>query len=283
MKQFLLLLIILLVVLNLPAQQKGMVWHGTLRLQGGAAREMTIRLELMMEGTNCIGMLYTRGVEKGSVFGCDYMMSGVYYNDFFDLKQVKVVRSVSMSGSECEQLEKLNLRTVAKDSFMSISGKWIWQSNDFIGMNLVKSNDEVSETTLDEFTVYRTELFQMYEDKEVFLHPSERMSPVLYTMQVDSTDIIVDIIGTASNSTDSIQLFLNGDPITANHPMDSGQLRIRIKFIAKGENELIIVNSSAKASKLVFNIGFTQNGKSKTSNGLVSFARNAVFILQRIQ
>ena len=283
MKQPLFLLIILLGALSTYAQQTGIVWQGKMRLQGGAAKEMNLRLELVMDGANCIGMLYTRASEKGSVFGCDYIVNGVYLNNFLDLKQVKVVRSVLMRGSECEQFEKLSLRTAAKDSFMNVSGKWIWQSGDFSNVNFVQLKEEVSEMTIDEFTAYRTELFQLYEEQSVFLPAAERMNPVVFQTVVDSTDLIVDIIGTTPNSTDSIQLFLNGDAITQSHSVSTGQLRVRIKSIANGENELTLVNTSANASKLLFNIGFTQNGKTKTSNGVVSFARNAVFIIRRNQ
>lgn len=267
--------------MNLNAQQKSIVWQGKLRLQGGASKEMNLRLELIMEGPNCIGVLYTRATDKGLVFGCDYIVNGLYLNNYFDLRQIKVIRSASVNSSECEQFEKLSLQHSTKDSAMSLNGKWVWKSDELIPVNFIKLSDEISEMALDEITTYRKELFQMYEEKSIYLSPADRLSEVVYQTEVDSTDLVVDIAGTASGSQDSVQVFLNGELITQSHALTVGQLRLRIKAIAKGENELIVVNSSATSSKLFFSIGFTQNGKTKTSGGEATFARNAVIMLNR--
>ncbi|HEX4958852.1 MAG TPA: hypothetical protein VFV46_11790 [Lacibacter sp.] len=263
------------------AQQKNIVWQGKMRLQGGAAKELSLRLELVNEGMQCIGVLYTRGADKGSVFGCDYIVAGIYLNNLFDLKQVKVIRSVAIRSTECDQFEKIAVSTPAPDSFRNVSGRWVWKSGESIELKLVKMDETISDQSIDEFTTYREELFKTYEEKSVVLLPAERWGQMIFQTEVDSTDLVVDIAGTEAGSSDSIQVFLNGDAVTNSYPLASGQLRLRIKAMSKGANELTVVNTSAITSKLFFSIGFTQHGKTKTSGGEATFARNAVFVLKR--
>jgi hypothetical protein len=281
MKQIILFLAILTTALQISAQQKNIVWQGKLRLQGGAAKELNVRLEMATEGVHCIGVLYTRAADKGSVFGCDYLVTGVYINNLLDLLQVKAIRSVSIRNSECDQFEKISVRTPAPDSLNNVSGKWVWKSGASIELNLVKMDEAISDQSIDEFTTYREELFKMYEEKSVVLSPAERWGQLIFQTEVDSTDLVVDIAGTEAGSSDSIRVFLNGDAVTKSYPLVSGQLRLRIQSLSKGTNELTVVNTSAATSKLFFSIGFTQQGKTKTSGGEVTFIRNAVFILKR--
>jgi hypothetical protein len=281
MRKFLLSLLLLFVITGSIAQKKSCVWQGKLRLPGGAVKEMSIKLELVMDGINCAGVLYTRGVDKGAVFGCDYIVTGSHINEYFNLRQIKIIRSVLVGNAECDAFNKLILRHQPKDTLMNVTGTWFWKSEDEAAMNLTSVNDEISETTLDEISAYRTEVYKFYEEKSIFLIPAERISHLYYETEVDSTDLIIDITAPASSKADSLQVFFNGESITDSYPLTSGQLRLRIKSIPPGMNELIVINTSQKLSKHFFSIGFTQHGKTKNSTGEISFVRNALFILNR--
>jgi hypothetical protein len=281
MKEIFIILFSILFCANVIAQQKQIVWQGKLLLKGSSAKEMSMRLELVIEGGNCIGVLYTRASDKGSVFGCDYIVSGVNVNNYFNLQQIKVIRSVSINHSGCNEFEKLALSYQSNDSSMSLSGQWIWKSGELVKVNLLKIEDEISESALDEISGYRTELFKLYEEKSVYLPAAARMKHVVKQIEVDSTDLVVDITGATSGAGDSLQAFLNGEPITNSHAISVGQLRIRIKSLAIGENELTIVNTSAITSKLFLSIGFTQKGKKTTEGVEATFVRNPIFLLRR--
>lgn len=263
------------------AQVPGAMWQGKIRLETGRKQELTFRLELLTEGNRYFGMLYTRGSEKGSVYGCDYIVDGLYAGNLLELRKLKVVRSVGVPSDDCDEFGFLRLRNKEGDSMSVLSGQWFWLSTDYLPISCTKISNEISPIAIDEIVAYRAEVYNFYEEKKVYLPPEQRWNKLVYQTEVDSTDLIVDLVSASASVNDSVQIFFNGEAIADSYSLNKGQLRFRIRAIEKGENEIVIINTSAASSKIFFNIGFTQQGKTKNSSGEISFVRNAVFILKR--
>ncbi|WP_407522373.1 hypothetical protein PDL71_14615 [Lacibacter sp. MH-610] len=112
------------------AQSLTGVWEGVVKLTDAKADRLKIRMELMQEGDDCYGVLYSRGYKKNTMFGCDYIITGKFSSNTVQLRWANVQRAISMNKDDCSQMAALLLRM--KDS-VTLSGIWQWILGESIG------------------------------------------------------------------------------------------------------------------------------------------------------
>lgn len=228
----------------LSAQNLQGVWEGKLNLNDKGSKYLNVRLELMQEDSSLFGLLYTRGLEKNTVFGCDYFVTGFRAHNRFHFKWQKVQRSVAMNETDCQTFESLKLNFKQKDSVRKLDGFWTWQSGqeDFVSWN--KVSDSISDMATDEISVYVNNLYELFEKSGMKLPVNERLPKKVFNMDVDSSEVIIEFSTIDSSKYDSIAVYFNGNRIAESQSLLRKTLRVRLQSMPSGVNDMMVVSQS---------------------------------------
>ncbi|MFN5134010.1 MAG: hypothetical protein ACK5DG_01745 [Chitinophagaceae bacterium] len=276
----LLYLIYTLQAFAINAQSLTGVWEGEVFLREGRNTKMSLRLELLEQNKMCYGILYTRASQKGSIYGCDYIVSGQTTKSSLQLKKVNVQRSVGMSTEECGMMNFLLLLFNATDS-SALVGNWGWTSGVVSTVKCKKVSDEISPLAVDELTAYRKEIFDFYEAQKLFLEPEERMNVRLLYMDIDSSDFAVELRTDELFATDSIDVYVNDELVSSKYPLSVKPLRIKLQGFPAGENELLIVNRSTVQFRQKIKVSIYYKGANRELIAEPSFVKNSLLLFSR--
>lgn len=254
------------------------VWEGVVKLTDAKSDRLNFRMELMQEGNDCYGVLYSRGYKKNTMFGCDYIVTGKFSSNTLQLRWANVQRAISMTKEDCSQMAALLLE--AKDS-VTLSGIWQWTLGESITAECKKVNDSVSFSAKEEFSLYKTAVMQSYEELKIFLKAEDRFTESIYNGDVDSSDLVVEIRSMDSTARDSIDVYLNGEVLTTVNNLNKTPLRLRMKDLPTGENDLIVVNKSASSFKALLGIVIQHKGMIQEKSAAATGATNLVLYFIR--
>lgn len=244
-------------------------------------KSMRVRLELLQNKGSWFGILYTRGVEKGRVYGCDYFVTGSPVNGRIDFKWQKVQRAISINESDCKALQLILLEYKQRDSSFLLQGNWVWQNGNTEVMSCVKVADTISFAANDEIDEYITALYKQYERAGILLPAQERFIQNEFSLDIDQQDIVVEFSTVDSSSHDSVSVFINGNTIIELQNLLEKPIRLRLIDLPAGANDLLIVSRSVWQKKL--NIKMTIHTPEKTHMLYLSpgFVRNALVLFNR--
>lgn len=277
-----LLFLALLFSFQLHAQKIEGVWEGTLFLNGNAKTTMKIRMEIAeRDSSNYFGILYSRGIEKNTIYGCDYFISGTRERNTVNFKWQKVQRAVAMDKYECRMFNRLQLSYRKKDSAEVLAGKWVWEEGRRDDISFTKVSDAISDMAQDEISGYIKDLYEEYESSGVLLAVEDRLPKKILELPIDSTDVIVEFSTIDSSMHDSISVYINGNFIAEVHNLARKPLRLRLKELGPGTNDLLIVSASRVQPKLNIQMEIIYRGELNaytiqpgfTSSSLVLFNR----------
>ena len=277
-----LLFLALLFSFQLHAQKIEGVWEGTLFLNGNAKTTMKIRMEIAeRDSSNYFGILYSRGIEKNTIYGCDYFISGTRERNTVNFKWQKVQRAVAMDKYECRMFNRLQLSYRKKDSAEVLAGKWVWEEGRRDDISFTKVSDAISDMAQDEISGYIKDLYEEYESSGVLLAVEDRLPKKILELPIDSTDVIVEFSTIDSSMHDSISVYINGNFIAEVHNLARKPLRLRLKELGPGTNDLLIVCASRVQPKLNIQMEIIYRGELNaytiqpgfTSSSLVLFNR----------
>ncbi len=240
-------------------------------------------MELIENEGGFVGVINTRGFEKNTVFGCDFIVTGSDNGEKLSLKKRNVRRGVNMSSDDCEWFQELDLRVQKTNSGEQLKGLWVWISNEADQLSLVRSQDSVSEITKDEITAYVEETYRMYEENNVLLPIIDRLNHKAGELAVDSGDIVLDFSIDSTTLHDSITVVFNGQVISEFHDFKRSPLRIRLKELTPGNNDIIVISQSVAQNKLTLQLVVKHGGMSHQFSLTPGFTRNELLFLYRKQ
>lgn len=244
---------------------------------------MNVRLELMESDTELIGIISTRGYDKGAVYGCDYLVAGRGNGNRLLLVRKNVQRAVSMSKQECSFFQRLELFFPSKDSAVTASSKWIWGDGSEETFALNKTEPVVSEIAKDEVEFYFEELYNNIEERGILLTPEDRIPQKVGEISVDSTELVIDINSIEKDIHDSITVVFNGEPIAEKYNLYKKPLRIRLQQVQPGISDIIVISESQGKKKLNLQIAVKQKELVKEFIVEPSFVRNVMLLLVQKQ
>lgn len=266
---------------TLLAQNLAGVWEGNFLLNGNKKQKMSVRVELMETDGEYIGILYSRGFDQNTSFGCDYLISGRVNNGKINLVKKEVMRGVVMSKTECAFFESLYLTVPANDTVKQVKGKWYWRSEEFDFFSASKTDSVISELTRDEIVNYIQELFDQYEKNNVVLKPESRLYQKVGEFEVDSSEVLLEFASIEGNIHDSIIVLFNGEEVAISNSLAKRPLRIRIKETAPGLNDIIVISQSFAQNKLKIRLQVKQQQHTQEYTLEPGFIRNSVLLLNR--
>lgn len=265
------------------AQNLAGVWEGSFLLNGSRKQKMNVRLELMETDGEYIGIVSSRGFDKNTAFGCDYLVGGRMYDGKMSLVKKEVMRGVAMSKTDCAFFEELYLLVSKNGTRTEVNGRWYWRGDAFDSFSAVKTDSVVSEFTKDEIGEYIQDLYNQFEERSMFLKPENRLYQKVSEIEVDSTDILLEFSSTDKNEHDSISVLFNGDAIANDHDLSKKPLRIRLKELTPGMNDIIVISQSVAQKKLKIRLVLKQGQTSNEYTLEPGFIRNSLLLLKREQ
>lgn len=268
---------------SLQASAQGLhgVWEGKMVLDGKKKLQLNLRLELIKQESSYFGLLYSRGSDKGVVFGCDFFVSGNIQSGNLVLNRQKVQRAVTMSKSECSLMDYLNFAVNKNESASDLHGTWIWQDGNFNLVNLTKVDSSISVSAADEINEYLKQLYEAYETSGIMLPPESRLLKNMYADTVENNPMAVQISTLDSSIHDSVSVYVNEDRIISSQKLLPKPVRLRFDSIQPGDFEVIIVNESLQKSRIKVNVRIIQSGKVKETTLTATYTINPLILFTR--
>ncbi len=258
------------------------VWEGTLFLKANTKATMKIRMEIVeRDDAGFFGILYSRGIEKNTIYGCDYFISGIKEGNTVSFKWQKVQRAVAMEEYECRMFELLKLGYREKDSVQTLQGSWVWKDDREDAISFTKVSDAISDMAQDEIDVYVRNVYEQYEASGILLAVEDRLPKKIIELPVDSTDVIVEFSTIDSVKHDSISVYFNGKVIAELHDLLKKPLRLRLKGMAAGANDLLVVSESIVERKLTIQMKIIYRGELNAYTIQPGFTGNSLVVFNR--
>jgi hypothetical protein len=267
--------------LELSAQTLAGVWEGSFALRGSKKQKMNVRVELMETDGEYIGVIYSRGFDQNTSFGCDYLVGGRVYDGKISLLFKDIQRAVAMSKTECAYFRELYLTLPKNSSETTITGKWYWRGDEFDTFTASKTDSVVSELAKEEVDTYIKSLYDTFEKRNVLLNPENRLYQKAGEIAIDSTDIILEFSSIDNSKHDSISVLFNGDLIANDHDLTKRPLRIRLKGPVPGVNDVVVISQSIAQNKLNIKLVVKQHGSLYEYTLEPGFIRNSLLLLKR--
>lgn len=279
--QKILLFIALLFSMQLNAQKIEGVWEGSLYIRGDEKTTMKVRMEIVERDSSYFGILYSRGVDKGTVYGCDYFITGSRQKNTVVFKWQKVQRAVAMNEYDCRLFRMLEVAYKKHDSVQSLQGSWVWEGSRKDMISCTKVSDVISDMAADEIAVYVNDLYAQYEDAGIALPVEDRFIKKAFEQEVDSSDVIIEISSIDSGKHDSVSVMFNGNPISEIKSLELKALRFRLKKLPVGVNDLLLVSESKEQSKLNIRVKIIHQGQVNMFDIQPGFTASALVLLNR--
>lgn len=268
---------------TLLAQNLAGVWEGSFLLNGNKKQKMNVRVELMETDGEYIGIVYSRGFDRNTSFGCDYLVSGRMYNGKISLVRKEVMRGVAMPETDCAFFEELYLSVPKNDPGKLVKGKWYWRSEEYDFFSASKTDSVISDLTRDEIVYYIRDLYDEFENYDVVLQPEKRLYQKAGELEVDSADILLEFTSIEGSIHDSIIVLFNGEEVAISNTLAQRPLRIRLKQLAPGVNDIVVISQSVAQNKLNIRLQVKQQQLVREYTLKPGFIRNSILLLRRKQ
>lgn len=272
--------------LTLFAQNITGMWQVGFALAGEKTiREINVRVELMEGEGEYTGVIYTRGLDKNTVYGCDYVVAGRLrlHDGVVSLVRKSVVRNVGIVESECEFFDRLELVLPYRGEAKKLKAYWYWQDAKFESFSITKKAAVVSEIAKEELDTYKQAMYESFENNNVLLLPKNRLPKIVAELDVDSSDITIEFSSVEQSPNDSIEVSINGKVIRRNHDVSKKTLRLQMKPVADSINRIVVISNSVVQPKLKIRLYIKQEQKVWEYTLEPAFTRNAVVLLNRKQ
>lgn len=257
------------------------VWEGSFLMNGKKNQKMNVRVELMETDGEYIGMLYSRGFDQNTTYGCDYLVGGRIYDGKISLVRKQVMRAVAMSKTDCAFFEELYLTIPRSATETSINGRWYWGEDAYDAFSAVKTDSVISDLTKDEIGDYIQDLYSQFEKNNVLLAPENRLYQKVSELEVDGSDILLEFTSTDNNKHDSISVFFNGDLIANEHDLSKRPLKVRLKELPPGSSDIIVISQSVAQNKLNIRLNVKQQDQSHVYVLEPGYIRNSLLLFKR--
>lgn len=281
MRNFLLLLLFS-ASLQTYAQNLAGVWEGSVLLEGSKNHKLNLRLEIIQQEGAYYGILYSRGSDKGIVYGCDFFVSANSENGKVVFNWQKVQRSVGMKESECRMVDHFEMVVSTRsDSTMAMNGFWVWQSGNSDRLGLTKVSNNISDMTTDEINEYIRQLYEAYEISGIKLPTESRLVKKAYTQAVENSPLVVQFSTVDSSANDSISVYVNDNLLASMQSLIKKPVRLRFESMQSGDYEIVIVNESETKNRIKVNVKIMQLGEVKEITVTPTYTINPLILFTR--
>lgn len=270
--------VIVLFAATLQAQEFTGQWEGRMQLnRGNKVVALNLRLELVQSQKMVYGVLYSRGAEKGNVFGCDYFVQGITRNNQVQLKIASVQRSIDLTKDDCYALDYVALQW--KDS-ITAAGEWVWVEEQSKLFSLTKTSPDISFSAEEEIVNFFQRKTALYDSLGVIMPPFERLRIFDRKLVVNESSVVLEIGSGEALSGDSVSMYMNDNQVVTPRNISLSPLRIRLNLPDTGEVELMFVNESKIRPVARIRVAVTANGKKELFHLELTGTKNLYWLLE---
>lgn len=268
---------------SLVAQDIAGMWQGSFEIIDKKREKINIRLELAENNGEYFGVITTRGVDGGNVYGCDYVVAGSVYDGRLNLLRKTVLRAVYVYYWECVSFEKLELILPKDPSSKKIKVKWRWQDNGVESFTISKITDTLSDIAKEELETYKQNMYDSYETNNVLIVPQKRLQVKVAELEVDSSEIALEFKSVEPWINDSIEVLINGEVIRRNYSVSKKALLLQMKPVADSVNTIMVISNSVDQPTLKIWLHLKQGQKEWKYTLRPGISRNSFLLLNRKQ
>lgn len=245
------------------AQLPGGQWEGTLKMGTNRnAPTLTVRLELVAGDSSSYAVLYTRGVDRGEIFGCDYFLAGGRVGNNLQLRAIEVERALNVGLEACANLNVLMLSAPASNDTVC-TGRWFWADGSHINLQLKRTDSVISEAAIDEIDDYFRRRHELYDSLGLRIPPAERWRRVVLRRATPEPEVLIELLAVDNRQNDTVSLYLNEQQVVLPRQLSATPFRLRIQLPVDSEQQLFIANESAGISRIPLRIRVTVGGVSE--------------------
>ncbi|RXK62420.1 hypothetical protein ESA94_05270 [Lacibacter luteus] len=251
------------VTFSLPAQDYAGVWEGHFFLRGKKNR-VNVRIELVQKDKDFVGFVSTRGFEKNTTYGCDYIVHGRINKNTLRLTKINVRRGVAMKITDCGSFSWAELSFEKNDS-VNVKSRWFWMDSSKNVFTATKTATEVSDFAREEMNnlKHRSDLRNDFVRKESELHA--RFAGSLGTRLVENKETSITITSVEKNTKPRMTVTMNEGIVADYFDLSEKVLVIKLKDLPKISN-IEFINDSDKRYNLEFKILLEQEGMKEEWN-----------------
>ncbi|RXK62418.1 hypothetical protein ESA94_05260 [Lacibacter luteus] len=252
---------------SVPAQNFSGVWEGSFFMNGKKKQKMNLLIELVQQGNAFMGVVNVRGLEKGTIYGCDYVVAGKVTDNVLVLTRRKVQRAIAIDYNDCVLLKHIELYFDRKDSSNVVRGNWVWSEEEAEEFVAQRTGAEISESAKDELNKGLQGRGDAYEEKlRKERTERERMNKKIDELTVDSLPIILTVSLLQKTPKASIAVLLNSRQIAEDFNLSANVFDMRFRFVNQKSFYIDIINTSNDKQKLPVKIVLQQGSFSKEWN-----------------
>ena len=264
---------------SVKAQDFSGQWEGELTRPGAGRQKLKVRMELVQQRTDLLGLIYTRGYDKGVSFGCDFFVTGNASKQGIQLRWKNIQRDFN-TGNACGNFRELQLRRETHGADVFLNGGWELNDEEAL-LRLVRTDSVISPIAEDEINTYLKELYSLYDSLNVALDPAERLIEKIIEQPVNSKELILDFSAADSTGMDSIHVVLNGNLLINAHDFNQKSLRIRLPVQEESDIDFLIISLSQRFSPMNLRVVIRDGEEFKTIDCKPSRVRNARLFFYR--
>lgn len=270
---------------TLVAQNITGMWLGNFELIDKTKQKINVRLEIVEIEGEYMGVVYTRELDKNTVYGCDFVVAGQLrlHDNVLSLIRKSVVRTVNTYKGDCEALERLDLVIPITKDFKKIRVRWYWQNGTSEKFSITKKADAFPAMAKEEPDTYKREMYEAFEKNNILLLPQKRLEKIAAELDVDSSSILLEFNSAEPGTNDPIEVSVNGEVQRRNQEVSNKTLRLQMKPFADSITKIIVVSNSVVKPKLKIRVFIQQQQKVWEYTLEPGFTRNAVLLLKRRQ
>lgn len=230
------------------AQNYSGVWEGYFYLRT-KKHKINVRIEIIQNGNSVSGMISTRGFEKNTTYGCDYIVHGWFKENRLVLGLEHVQRAVAITQKDCVSFKQLELALNLKDSTIA-KGYWFWIEDSKEVFVLKKTATEISEIARAEVDPKMSRRFGAETKK-------------IDQLRVDHRTIVITVTSVAKDHPGApLCARLNGKVLATNFNLATSALVLKLEEIDP-INRVVFLNNSVNGEQMDVKITFQQGRKKK--------------------
>ncbi len=244
------------------AQNYTGVWEGSFYLRG-KKNKINVRIEVTQKGDRLHGVITTRGFQKNTAYGCDYIVSGWVEGTALVLGRNNVQRGVAMTKNDCGSFKRIELYPTKSDSVSMAKGHWVWvdDSKETFGVKRIES--EISEIAREEMkNINRRPDPPSYVLLKNEYMPNELLNKNLGTYSVENKEMTIVVSSLETSPKATMTVTMNDRTVSDNFNFSDNVLVIRLKDMAQ-INVMDFINNSDKRFRLAVKISIQQESEKK--------------------
>lgn len=281
MKAFVLVALFLCTPTANFSQVPGGQWEGSLKLGAGRnAPTLHLRLELVTADSASYGVLYTRGVDRDDLFGCDYFLMGGPAGNNLQLRAVEVKRALQVGPEACANFNYLQIATMPGNDSVG-NARWYWMDGSYRNLLLRRTDSVVSASALEDMEDYFRRRHEFYDSLGLRLPPVERWQRIVYRLATTAPEILVEIAATPGSTGDTVSVYLNETLVVQPRSITQIPFRMRVQLPADSEQQLNIVNESVTKNRIPLRLHVVEKGAGTWLDVETTGTRHATLLLLR--